>query len=102
MGEIPSWMDWLYWLRTAGLPVVFGWLMSNVLERWDWFQRLPKVQKGWMALGLSLGIPIFGTLLACLSGGLSWGWAETWWPAIYSGFAWFAASQASYWFGNDG
>ena len=81
-----SWLDFLMWLADTGLKVAVGFVMYMIGEYWTGFQNLSSKMKRLVFWGVAQIIPLIAVTLMAAFGYRSWGFAETFWPALQSGF----------------
>ena len=86
-----SWQEALEYAQGPGVAIIVAFLLSWAVEYWPWYEAQNAKTKRLLFLGFSIGVPVVASTLSAASGYQGWGFEETWWPALQSGFAGFTA-----------
>lgn len=88
---IPSFVDVVRLLAAGG---GIGAVLSFLLERVPWFQRLGSQARYWLILGVCIGLPVVATILLQFVPESAWKAMEPIWNAVAAGFVVWISSQA--------
>lgn len=91
-GEVPSLIDALG-LVAAG---VTGGIVSFLLERTTWFDKMSPNGKWWLTFGLMVGLPVVAQLLLMFVPPEIWAQLEPIWQALALGFVGWLGSQVTH------
>lgn len=80
-------------LSLLAVGVGLGPVVSFLMERWGWFQKVSGEVRFWLVFGLCVGLPVAARLLLGLVPGEVWAVLEPYWQSMALGFLAFLASQ---------
>lgn len=73
-----------------------GAILSFLLERVDWFQKLPSQARYWLILAVSIGLPVLATVALQFVPAAVWEALQPYWNALAAGFLVWLSSQAAH------